>query len=551
MSLSRLSCELAMTVEARVVDEPVARVMQLVQTASEPDRAGDYLNSAMFVEEHGERVRYSPELSRWFVWNGSWWEEDRTEVVCDLARQTIDGLRQWAGRADSPGEFKSRAAHYKESSRAPRRDGMLAIARTDRAVAVAVDDLDRHPHLLACRNGTVDLRSGELRAARGDDLLTRGVGLDFVPGAASEAWDRFLDTIFDGDHELLGYVQRLAGYSATGEAGEHVLPIAYGTGANGKTQFARALQIILGEHAMMAPEGLLVQQRNSQHEERKAVLRGRRLVISDELEQRSTLAEGLVKSLTGAARLSARHLYGRRFDFTPTHTIWLLTNFPPRVNGTDEAIWRRLRLVPFAVTIPVAERIPDYGSWLATEHGQAILAWVVQGAVEYYANGLGEAEAVATATMGYRESEDTFQHFLEDSTVPIGGRTPVKQLRGAWTDWAKANDLRPGRDQDFVRALESHGVEVVGKRTRFAVGIGLLPGLSSDVHPLTPPAEKSPLVRVDGEVYDRGVLRGASDFADELPRAIESGYWSTSAADDYMAGFEAEADRFRAFEGDS
>jgi putative DNA primase/helicase len=192
-------------------------------------------------------------------------------------------------------------------------------------------------------------------------LITRGVELKFDPAARSEPWESFLRTVFSGDEELIAYVQRLAGYAITGEVGEHVLPILHGTGANGKSTFVTAIQNVMGEHAIVGPKGLLVEQRQEAHEERLAVLRGRRLVVSSELEHRAVLAESLVKAITGGDKMSARHLYKDRFDFDPQFTIVLVTNYAPRVAGTDEAIWRRLRLVPFNRVIPLEDRIPDYG----------------------------------------------------------------------------------------------------------------------------------------------------------------------------------------------
>jgi putative DNA primase/helicase len=352
---------------------------------------------------------------------------------------------------------------------------MLALARTDRSIVVSVKQLDLHPRLLACRNGTVDLRTGELVPANPADLITRGVELKFDPSARSDAWESFLRQIFSGDDELICYVQRLAGYAITGEVGEHVLPIFHGTGANGKSTFVTAIQNVMGEHAIVGPKGLLVEQRHEAHEERLAVLRGRRLVVSSELEHRAVLAESLVKTMTGGDKMSARHLYKDRFDFEPQFTIVLVTNYPPRVAGTDEAIWRRLRLVPFNHVIPMGDRIPDYGQLLAKRDGEAMLAWLVQGAVEHYHAGLGESQQVITATANYRQHEDIFGQWLDERTTTIAGRSKVAHLRDDWCRWADAAGISHGRTQDFSDWLESHGSELTRYQgAKFAQGIGLL-----------------------------------------------------------------------------
>ena len=208
------------------------------------DLAGDHLNAARFLAEHKGEVIYSPEQNLWFVWSGGWWQEDRLDLVHKRANATIDSLRTWAAEAPNAEEFKRRAKHYADSTRSGRRDGMLSIAGPE--VAVAVDQLDRHPHLLACRNGTVNLRSGERGPADPGHLITRGVDLEYDPSAHSPEWERFLERILAEDPDLIAYVQRLLGYAITGEVGEHLLPNFYGDGENGKSQLLIAVQDILG-----------------------------------------------------------------------------------------------------------------------------------------------------------------------------------------------------------------------------------------------------------------------------------------------------------------
>jgi putative DNA primase/helicase len=501
------------------VDRLLSELSQADTVAELVDLAGDHLNSRRFLAEHGDEVRYSPEIGRWLVWNGAWWDEDRIERIGALANATIDGLRAWVGEARDRDDFTRRVRHYAESTRSGRRDGMLAVARP--SVAVVVEQLDTSPYLLACRNGEVDLRSGELLPADRGHLVTRGVPIDYDPDARSELWDGFLSTIFAGDSELTGNVQRLAGYCATGDVGEHVVPILNGTGANGKTTFTRAISGVLGEHACTAPEGLLVETRHEQHPERLAVLRGRRLVVSSELEARSVLAEGLVKYLSGGDSVTAREMYGRRFEFDPTHKFMVVTNHLPRVRGTDEAIWRRLRVVPFSVTIPPEDRIDGLADILVKLHGQAILRWLVDGAVAYYQHGLTEGQAMHDATLAYREREDTFAQWLDECCTEIRGRSPVRDLLAVWREWAHGNGVSPGRSQDFTRSLEAHGVELVkgtgasGNAARFARGIGLVTNSRPEQGDRTPayPSPGTFPIHTRGESYGREVLRGTEDQA--------------------------------------
>jgi putative DNA primase/helicase len=429
--------------------------------AGVPDLAGDYLNARRFLDAHRGHVIRSPELGRWFIWNGNWFEEDRLDQMLELAAEIIDQLRSWVGQADTADEFKRRSRHYEASSKAGRRDALLGVAGTDPDVVVGVGQLDSHPYLLPCRNGTVDLRTGHLTSPDPHLLLTHGVDVEYDPDAQSELWEQVIDQIFDRDEELIGFVQRLFGYCMTGIVHEHVLPVLWGGGANGKSTLVKVLQSTLGQLAITAPEGLVIRQDREPHPERFAALRGKRLAVSNELEAKAALAEQTVKSLTGGDTLSARELYGRRFNFEPTHKVLLVTNHRPRVAGRDNAMWRRLRLVPFAVTIPPERQDPDLARRLIEEHGPAVLTWLVQGAMEWHRTGLGDAEAVTDATEDYRQSQDMVSSFLAECTVEVPGqKTKVGDLYNEWRRWCETAGERPGRRQDFAAALDETSLNV-------------------------------------------------------------------------------------------
>jgi putative DNA primase/helicase len=441
----------------------VDNVTPIRPRAEVPEVAGDYLNAQRFLAEYGDKIRRSPELGRWYVWNGAWWCEDRTERVARFAADTIEHLRGWVAEAPNADEFRRRSRHYEASAKSGRRDGLLSLVGTHGAVVVAVEQLDTHPLLLACRNGTVDLTNGSLGPPDPARLITRGIDVDYDPDAFSEAWVAFLDRIFDADVDLIAFVQRLLGYCITGLVYEHVLPVLSGIGANGKSTLIGVVQDLLGEHAITAPEGLIIRRDHEPHPERLAALRGKRLVVSAELEHRAVLAEAIVKVLTGGDTLSARELYGRRFNFKPSHKVLLVTNVQPRVYGTDHAIWRRLKVVPFKTVIPVDEQDPTLRRRLVEDHGPAVLAWLVRGAIDWNRYGLGEApSAVTEATEEYRTSEDTFGAWRDECTVAVEQtvRTKVGELFDAWRGWCETTGERPGRRQDFVRALEEHGVKV-------------------------------------------------------------------------------------------
>ena len=388
-----------------------------------------------------------------------------------MAATVIDELRQWVAEATAA-EHTRRSAHYAASAKAGRSKALLDVAGTHRDIVVAVEQLDPDPMVLACRNGTVDLRTGELRPADPADLITRGVDVDFDPDARSAELDRFLATVFADDVELVAYVQRLLGYCITGVVEDHILAVFFGLGANGKSTLIGVIQDLLGDLAVTAPEGLVIQRGHEPHPERMAFLRGRRLVVNSELEDNAVLAEGLVKMLTGGDTISARELYGRRFQFRPTHKVLLVTNHRPRVHGVDEAIWRRLRVVPFGVTIPPEDQDPTLRRRLLEDHGSAVLAWLVRGAVAWHRDGIGTAMAVVEATDEYRHTQDRLSAWRDECTDRIDSeRTKCGELYRSWKEWCGDE---PGRIQVFIADLKAHGITIEPKgRNSLARGIAL------------------------------------------------------------------------------
>lgn len=435
----------------------------------------DHLNAELFLDRYGEVVRWSPELNRWFVWNGSWWERDRLAKVREMARDTIDGLRRSIGAPGSAVEVARRASHYKASAKASRMKALLDVASVDPGVRVSVSEMDAHPMLLACLNGTIDLSSGELRNANPDDLLTRGVKLKYSPEATSSVWQGFIEAIFRGDQELIDFAQRLMGYCCTGSVREQILPIFYGVGQNGKSTFVGTLQRILGDHAITAPAGLLIQQRYTGHEEMFAELRGRRLAVSFELEDSCSLAEQRIKMLTGGDLLTARELYGSRFYFEPTHKNLLVTNHKPRIAVSDHAIRRRVLMMPFDFVVPKQDKDSTLGDRLFKEEGEAVLAWTVVGAVAWSKEGLGTSRAVSDATQEYQEDQDRVRKFLNEATVPAQNeRCKVSDLYEQWRAWGARDGESPGRPQDFRWALEHQGLLIRSvSNVQFVLGITL------------------------------------------------------------------------------
>jgi putative DNA primase/helicase len=439
---------------------------------------GDTSNAERLVMLYGGDIRLVREWNQWLVWDAKRWVPDPNNILITKFAKRVKPYLQ-ALLPQVTGGQKEEMAFARGATRSGSRsaiDDMVKLARSNPKVLVEHADLDADPYLLNAGNGIVDLRTGELLAHDPAKLCTLQCAVDYDPDAISVEFEGFLDQIFGHDAELISYVQRLLGYCCTGIIADHILPVLHGVGANGKSTLIGIVQDTLGDYAVTAPEGLLVAQSHIPHEERIAVLRGRRLVVSNELEEKTTLAEQLVQKLTGGDTLTAREVYGKRFHFKPTQKVVLITNHVPRVTGTKHSIWRRIRLVPFNVVIEEQAQKKDLRDRLVADNGPAILAWLVRGAMSWHELGIGESTAVKDATDEYREAEDLFGAFMAECTMQIElrNRTKVGDLYDRWKTWCGDRGEKPGRMQDFSAALKDSGIKVVPEHGQnYAHGLGI------------------------------------------------------------------------------
>jgi putative DNA primase/helicase len=334
---------------------------------------------------------------------------------------------------------------------------MVAVARSELGVAIRIDELDADPWLLNVENGTIDLRTGELREHRREDFITKLAPVAFDPKADCPTWRKFLDTIFDSRDDLIGYMQRLVGYTITGVVKEHVLPFLYGTGANGKSTFCESAMKVLGpDYAMKAPPDLLIAKRGESHPTERADLFGKRFVACIETEAGRRMAEALVKEMTGGDRCRARWMYKDNFEWEPTHKVWLASNYKPVVIGTDKGIWRRIKLIPFDVMIPDAEQDRDLPDKLAAEL-PGILNWAIEGCLEWQRDGLKEPEAVRGETDEYREEQDVIGQFIREQ-CELGQGYTVSASR-LHTAFLEATGIKSMNQTTFGRELTRRGFE--------------------------------------------------------------------------------------------
>ncbi|MBY4834297.1 phage/plasmid primase, P4 family [Burkholderia dolosa] len=423
-----------------------------------------------FTRRYHRDWRYVAGWGRWLVWDGHRWRTEDTLAATDLIRSVC---RQTAVRADNPKVAAKLASSGTVS-------GVERLARADRRHAATTDEWDADPWLLNTPGGVVDLRTGRKRSHERADRMTKITTA--TPGGDCPTWWQFIDEVTGGDKELQAYLQRMVGYALTGSTQEHALFFLYGTGANGKSVFVNTLATILGDYATNAPMDTFMETRTDRHPTDMAGLRGARFVAAIETEQGRRWAESKVKNLTGGDKISARFMRQDFFEFFPQFKLFVAGNHKPAIRNIDEAMKRRLHLIPFTITVPPERRDKHLQQKLLAER-DGILAWAVQGCLDWQRHGrLDPPQRVVEATEEYFEAEDALGRWLDERCVrEPNAKSLTAELFNDWKQWAEAAGEFIGAQRRFSDLLITRGLEKWrnGMGVRGFQGIGLK-------HPPTP-----------------------------------------------------------------
>ena len=439
----------------------------------------DLGNAHRLIRCHGDDLRFVHEWGRWLCWDGRRWATDSTDEIMRRAAAAVATIYQEASELPE-GEQRKKVASFASRSESERGlRAMVALAKTIEGVSVGMDELDQDPTLLNCENGTINLETGKLYPHNRDDLITKMVPVEYRPDLRPKVFTAFLERIVP-DPELRAFVQRAVGYSLTGLTTEQVLFVIFGNGANGKSTLVELLHALLGDYFTKASPELLLAKKDSGIPSDVAALRGARLVAVTETEEGRRFAEVRVKELVGGDHVSARHLYGEWFSFRPQAKFWIATNHKPRVRGTDDAIWRRLRLIPFEEKIDAAQRDLNMLEKLIAEL-PAVLAWAVEGCLKWRRSGLNAPKAVTETTKEYRQGEDLIAGFLAECCAEGDDLWATSSdLFDAFRAWS--GDRSTNR-RVFSNRLQERGfktIRVGHSRTRAWKGIGLLAEAGAD-----------------------------------------------------------------------
>ncbi len=410
-------------------------------------------------------------------WTGSRWQRDEQlphmTRTRDYLRSRADSLVRAAAQGEIEGLDVEAAEVLAKSLRsAPMVANVIGLARSNAELVASTEQWDADRWGLGTAVGTVDLRTGEIRSARPGDYIAKQTAVaPAPPGTAAPIWQAFLERIFRGDSELVPFVQRAIGYSLLGAIRDHVLLFCWGPVGNGKGVLINTVSRILGDNSAVAPGDLLLVTQSDRHPCDMAMLRGARLVTAQELAPGRAWDEPKLKGLTGGDPITARFMRQNFFTYEPQFTLWVAGNHKPGIRGVDEAIRRRVLLVPFLEVIPEAERDLELPEKLRAEW-PAILRWMIDGCLGYQREGLNPPASALAARKAYLDAEDVLGQWLGErcDVHPRAGWTSLKRLYDDWCTWIGGRGHHVGTSQGLGKQLDERGLE----RKRIKKGEGFL-----------------------------------------------------------------------------
>lgn len=435
----------------------------------------DMANAELLIHTYGDDLIYVSGLG-WFYWTGKVWELDVDDVIvtqlfvkCMKTLQEEATARMAASKSKADiKEAATIAAWAIRSLSSSAIKSAVQLASTVEGVRKNPDEIDSKNTLwlLNCANGTLNLKTGELLPHNKSNLITKIVNTNYIPNAKAPFWEHTLDLIFEGNTDLIKYIQRALGYSITGSQDERCFFICWGeSGANGKSTILETIQDILGAGYAQMSDILVVTSSTTDNRVSSSLakLQGARFVSMNEAEENQKLSEALIKQLTGGDTIQACYKYKNPFEYQPVFKLWIRTNERPIIRTQTNALWDRVKLIPFEKPIPKELRLPrsEVDAKLAEER-EGILAWLVKGAQLWLAEGgLQDPPEVTAAVQGYRVDSDLVKMFIDECTVlSTNDRTKASDLYQAFQMWARESGERWIMTKNkFTRRLSAYGIE--------------------------------------------------------------------------------------------
>ena len=467
---------------------PVSPLSSLISNGGHtelPDYLTDVRMAENFITYTKDRLKYWHESGQWIDYDETKWGVGTPGGAYKFIKEFLSPMFSVVIQMEhGPKKNELLKALLARESMSGQKN-MLDAAAVQPTACISTLKLDYDPWLINFNNVTINLKTGTPQVHRHDNYITKIANIEYDPTAECPEFIKFISQIMGDDKELIAYMQRWVGYCMTGDVSEQVFQVWYGTGANGKSVLSSILAALLGDYAKAAGGYLLLQKPSGAADlttqAELAKLRGVRLACISEIDEGSRLAEAQLKNITGGDTITCRTLYKEPFEYEPAFKIILLCNHKPQVRGTDNGIWRRIHIVPFAVTIPPEKQDPYLKDKLRAERS-GILNWAITGCREWRKQGLKPPEAVLSATADYKTNEDMFTSWLNDcchqgAEYSSKAKDLLESFK-TYSGWKNTNHKKFGTmmaNQGFVKTT-SNGV----------VWHGLEP-----LEPLTPNYEKS------------------------------------------------------------
>jgi P4 family phage/plasmid primase-like protien len=462
------------------------------QEGSDQPTYGDTLNGKRFADLHRGTLMFCYPRGKWLRFNGLRWVWCSDSEPLQAAKATATDLLQQAVEVfqnDPQGtDAKKALAQAKDAFNLKRLQAMITCAASEPGMHVGeMSDLDSDKLLLGCKNGVIDLRTGDLLFPSPEQLISKAVDSEYDPEACCPRWEKFLRDVTLGDSDTVDYLQKMVGYFLTGEVGEEVLHFFHGFGRNGKSVFANVFTRLLGDYVLTAPAEMLMRRDKGAATNDVARLVGIRLLMANETRNGQAFDDLMLKTLVSTERMSARFLYQEFFDFWPTHKILIRGNHKPLIADETDGAWRRVRLVPFDLRLSEDEVDPKLEAKLMDEVA-GILAWAVRGCIAWQKEGLDPSPRVKSASTCYRSECDLIGEFLEDYTLDPQGQISQQALWDEWRVWCQNNGVREGSKKAFTRKLEGRGVRPYGWQGGVRQYTGVRRRTREEVQAITQPA---------------------------------------------------------------
>jgi putative DNA primase/helicase len=372
------------------------------------DIYADIYNAKIFYQLFKDKIRWCKDYGGWFIYNDLYWERDTNDIIKRYAIKAHAHMLNDIEKVKDKKYF----THLKNSAADNKLNAMLNCSKA--YLGTLSDEFDRDPYLINCQNVIFNLKENRPLEHSANCLLTRVCNASYDPKAQCPNWLKYLDKIFLGNTSMIDFMQELVGYSLTGDVSQQVFPILYGNGANGKSTFLDTIYKMLGGYAAVTPAATLTVKNGDKIPNDVARLKGIRLAIAPELESGKKLDESLIKIVTSNERIVARFLNREYFEFYPTAKIFLMTNHKPTISGTDNGIWRRIKLIPFLYQFTDAEKIEKYAEKFLFQELDGIFLWALEGWLRLQREGLKEPNIIQESISQYRMSEDTVAVFLDE-----------------------------------------------------------------------------------------------------------------------------------------